>query len=114
MNPYSGEYPVKIQDKDYVLVFDWNAIAKIETSYGRAALPSLFTEFKPDVLAGILEAGFSRHHPELTASKIIELSPPYLPCVQAVDKAMAYAYFGTDTLESEKKSLIQKILSKIT
>lgn len=114
MNPYSGEYPVKIKDKDYILVFDWSAIAKVHAMHGNQAIGSLFAEFKPEVLADIMVAGFSRHHPELTAAKIIELSPPYLPCVQAVDRAFAYAYFGTDTVPEEKKSMVQKILSKIT
>lgn len=113
-NSYAGEYPVKIGDSYFVLVYDWSALAKVQAVYSKIKIAELFTDFNPDILAGLMEIGLYKHHPEWTAEKIKEASPAYMPCVIAVDKAFACAYFGTDTAPEEKKTLARKIMEKIS
>lgn len=106
-NRYKGEYPIEIGGNTYVMVFDWDAIARAHEAYGNEAIAELFRGFYPDVLAGLMEIALKKHHPDMTADIIKELSPPYIPCASAIDKAMAYAYFGVDEAPTEKKTLMQ-------
>jgi len=113
-NPYRGEYHVQIGDTLCTIRFDWDAIAKAFALYGDMAISDLFNGFKPDELAGLLAIVVEKNHPELTAEKIKEISPPYIPCVKALDKAMAYAYFGIESPDdAQKKSLIARMVQRI-
>jgi hypothetical protein len=114
INQYKGEYLIDIGGQSYKLVYDWNALAVVSVNYSPAKVASLYNTIDPKTLAGVLAAGLIKHHPEITAEKIIEISPAYMPCVEAVDKAMAYAYFGTDEIKSEKKNLLANLIQRIT
>jgi len=113
MNEYAGKYRIDINGNNYTLVYDWDALANIEGLCGLKAIQTLFTSINTGLLAQMLEIGLRRHHPEMTVDKLKELSPPYMPCVQAVDKALALAYYGVDTVKPEKKTLLKKILKTI-
>lgn len=106
-NRYKGEYPIEIGGETYVMVFDWNAIAAAHGAYGNTAVAEIFQKFEPDTLAGLMQIALAKHHPEMTADKIKAISPPYIPSATAVDKAMAYAYFGVDEAPTEKKTVVQ-------
>lgn len=103
MNPITGEKAVTINGARYVLRFTWRALAEIESQYGDN--PDLFS---PEVLAGVAAAGFAARHPELTAERIMELSPPLAPLAKDVQQAMQWAYIGNtpvaDKTEDVKKN----------
>jgi hypothetical protein len=105
MNPVTGEKIVHIQGARYVLRFTWRALAEIESKHGEN--PSLFS---PEVLASVAESGFRANHPDLSAERIMELSPPIVPFALAVQEAIRWANFGPEgipkTKATEKKSLL--------
>lgn len=104
MNKITGECPVDINGRTYTLRFDWTALAAVESEHGSS--PNLFS---PAVVASVAAAGFKRTHPELTAERITELSPPLVPLANAVQHALTWAYFGAEAVPeggSKKKRLI--------
>lgn len=114
MNKITGECPVMIDGSRYILRFDWEALAAVESQHG--AHPNLFS---PEIVASVAAAGFKRNHPEMTAERIIELSPPLVPLATEVQMALTWAYFGAEAVpEGGKKKgrfleLWQRIKSRL-
>lgn len=102
MNPVTGQKKVEIDGKPYVLRFTWAALAEVEAKHGEN--PNLF---RPDVLASVAESGFRQFHPELTAERIMELSPPIVVFAKSVQEAIQWACFGNEAVQeaTQKKSL---------
>jgi hypothetical protein len=100
-NPITGEAQVEIQGKQYILRFDWEAIAAINAVHGDG--PNMFD---PVVLASVAAIGMKKYHPEMTAERIRELSPPLISFAAAVQQALQWAYFGAEKPPEadEKKS----------
>jgi hypothetical protein len=102
-NPITGEAQVEIQGKQYTLRFDWEAIAAVNAVHGDG--PNMFD---PVVVASVAAIGMKKYHPEMTAERIRELSPPLIPFAAAVQQALQWAYFGAEAPpagKAEKKSL---------
>jgi len=94
----TGEKIVEINGERYTLRFTWRALSEIEEKFGQN--PNMFD---PEVVAAMAEAGFKEKHPDLTAEKILELSPPLIPFAKAVQDAFKYAYFGNEPMPDEVK-----------
>ena len=105
MNPITGESKVDIDGKEYTIRFDWSCLAEIESAHGDS--PNLFN---PEIVASVAAIGMKKHHPELTAAQILEMSPPLIPFATEVQRAMQYAYFGAESVpkDSQKKNLQKK------
>lgn len=104
INRITGHAEVEIAGKVYTVRFTWAAIAEIQERFGDG--PNMFN---PDTVAGVAAIGFRNYHPELTAERIKELSPPLVPFAKAIQEALQWAYFGPDTPPSEgaeKKSQV--------
>jgi hypothetical protein len=43
-----------------------------------------------------LAIGLKKHNPEMTKDYILDISPPFVPMVQALDKALYVSYFGAE------------------
>jgi len=99
----TGERVVDIGGEAVTLRYTWRQLAKVEAEFGDA--PNLF---KVETLARVAAIGIDR--PEWTPERIIELSPPMVPFIRAVDEAVKLAYFGNEAVpaEAEKKSLPPK------
>lgn len=114
MNRITGEKKVIINGQGYTLRFSWRALSEIETKYGDN--PNLFNT---DVLAHVAAAGFRDKHPDLTAERIMDLSPPVMPFCAAVKEAIQWAYFGaeqmpkTGTVGEVKKNRLADTLSRL-
>jgi hypothetical protein len=94
-NAYIGTADIKIGRQTLTLCFDWRALAAIKTRFGgKMDLGSLITGTDPDALAALIAIGLERHHPGWTAERVSDASPPLMPTVAAVEKAINYAYFG--------------------
>jgi hypothetical protein len=88
-DPLRGEATLKLNDVDHILVFDWDAVARITDKFGTNA-----NLFHPKTLAGVLEIGLQKHHKGVTAAQILKASPPVVDAIAAFNKAMQRAYFG--------------------
>jgi hypothetical protein len=94
----TGKMVVDIDGKPYTLRFDWEALAEVEKNHGDQ--PNLFSS---EVVASVAASGLKRYHPEMTAEKIRELSPPLVPFAKKVQEALQYAYFGAEGVPEPKK-----------
>lgn len=106
MNPVTGEKEVIIGGNKYRLRFNWKALAEIEHKYGDK--PNFFD---PEIIAEVAAAGFRESHPEMTAERIKELSPPFILFVRDVRQALQWAYFGAESLPADTES-VKKNLPK--
>jgi hypothetical protein len=104
INKITGEQGVEIGGREYVLRYDWQALSDVEQAHGGE--PNLFD---PAIVASVASFGLRKRHPEMTADKIMELSPPLVPFAQAVQAALQWSYFGPDAVPdaqgAKKKSM---------
>ena len=119
-NAHKGDVTLKIAGKRNVLRYDWEAIGKLKSELGsefdreiaRAAM-----EIDLPVIAKALAIGLERHHSgELTEKKIVKISPAVSPTTEAVNRAISFAFHGTEEppeLENENPTLPEKILNLI-
>lgn len=105
-NKYKGEQLVTIGEKVYILFFDWQAVAEVLSAMGESVLAKLSEvgALKPDEMAKLLSIGLSKNHPEMTPEKILELSPPLVPTLAALDMALAIAFFGPEKVAPKKET----------
>jgi hypothetical protein len=96
MNKYTGEVEIQLGAKKGILVFDWRAIAELQTKLGADAITDMFKQVKPSTIAEILLIGFKKKSPEVTMEEILDASPCLIPTVQAIEKAISFAYFGAE------------------
>lgn len=114
MNKYLGEVVLNIGGKEARLVYDWRALSEIQTKHGASILKDLFKGVSPDTIADILAIGFRKHNPEVTAAAILDASPPFVPMVQAIDKALSFSYFGADGIPDEVAAEVDEDAKKKT
>ena len=95
MNPVTGDKQIEIGGRKCILKFTWKALSEIEHKYGDN--PNLFD---PEIIANVAAAGFRAIHPELTAERIMELSPALMPFVKDVQQALQWAYFGAEAVNA--------------
>lgn len=98
MNPVTGEKEIEIAEDKYILRFDWKALSEIEQKYGEK--PNMFDA---EVVAGVAATGLRGKHPDMTAERIMELSPPLVPFAHAVQQALQWAYFGPEAVPADLK-----------
>ena len=91
---HTGEYKYKIGDDEFVLVYDWRALSRVQTTYGHDVFRNIFK--LPADVADILLIGMKTHHPEMTKDRVLDLSPPLFTAIKAIDKALTFSYFGPD------------------
>jgi hypothetical protein len=104
MSKIDGNYTIEIAGKPYTMQFDWQALSEVQAAHGDT--PNLFNS---EVVASVASFGLARSHPEMTKGRIIELSPPLVPFINSVQKALNWAYFGKDNTPevAEKKKISQ-------
>ena len=90
-NPYKGEIEVTVCGKTCRLKFDWTAITEILNTYGTKVFSEI-VHATPETVARILAAGLRQEG--ITAEQIIKESPPLMPLMKAIDRAISAAYFG--------------------
>jgi len=91
----TGEKKFKLGDKEVRLVYDWRAIARAKETCGNDVFYNLYSR-TPDVVADVLAIGLEKHHPDIGKDQILDLSPPLIPAIKAIDDALAMAYWGPD------------------
>lgn len=94
-NTYRGAVRLRLGEQDCLLVYDWQALARLKTDLGDDVLSRIAGAGDPVLLSRILAIGLARHQPDLDdPPTIMRLSPPYMPCVEAVHRAVNAAYWG--------------------
>lgn len=89
-NPVKGTHVFQMGGEDYKLRFSWDALAQIHEAF-----PDGHNLMNPAHLAKVLEIGLAEYHPDTKAEEIRKIAPPIMTAVEAVTRALNYAYFGT-------------------
>lgn len=91
-NKYTGEVDITIGNRALKLRYDWAAIAEIMTMHGSDVLAQML-QCSPAIIADVLASGLKG---QMTAAEIAAASPPLMTMITAIDKALAFAYYGPD------------------
>jgi hypothetical protein len=105
-NAHKGEVSLLLGGKEHIVLYDWNALAKVQAQLGTdfdRKLAEATTQMNVAVLADVLSAGLERHN-AMTADEIKAASPPVMDVVMAIIKAMNIAFHGTTTPAKEAKA----------
>lgn len=94
-NPYTGDVPIAVGDKALTLAFDYRALSRVRAELGADGQARALAG-DVDLLPKLLAAGLARHHPDWTAERIAEVSPPIVPTTKAIEEALLAAYYGPD------------------
>lgn len=99
-NKITGEVMLKMGGVDYTLQYTWRAQAKLNALLENNDIDVVLNGSDPEKLAAIITFGLEKHHPEITADFILEQSPPLIPTVTTLIKALNYARFGSDVAQN--------------
>lgn len=114
-NSDNGEIILKIGDSDYILRYDYKAIAMLNEEFGKpyeAGLSKMCIEKDVMSLAKAVEIGLQRFHKDsLSLDEIVDLSPPLIPVINAINKAHNLAQFGNaeGLPEDENPTMLDRI-----
>lgn len=108
MSAYDGTVALKMGGTEYTLVMDWAALADVQTKHGENCFEGLYAQRDLKKIADMVAAAAKRHHPELTAKKVLELSPPLIGTLKVLDEVLAIAYFGAEQA-AELKQAAEKV-----
>lgn len=96
MNKYTGEVDIKLGEKTCTLIYDWRAIAQIQSTLGKDFITDLQKNVNPGSIAEVLVIGLKKKNPEVTVDQILDASPPLLHTIEIVATAIGFAYFGAE------------------
>ena len=97
-SPITGETPVDLGTLGRcTLRYDWRAQAQLQPLVSECDLAAVLAGHEPERFAAIVAVGLRRHHPTITAERLLDVSPPLTPVARAVVVALNRARFGRDT-----------------
>lgn len=103
-NRYSGDTSIIIGGETYTLRADWDAISKAQESCGNPnALRSLYS-LSATQLSEVIAALMQKHHKGTTAEWVREQSPPIITVMEALNKAILFAYVGADGIKEAEEA----------
>jgi hypothetical protein len=114
-----GDVTLIINGQSCVLRYDWRAIRDLIQDIGTdfdTVIANASAGYETPVIAAALNVGLKRHHPgEYTVDKIMDLSPPLIPAMRAVNDAMMVSFYGSTTPpdDPEKKTPIRSWILKM-
>lgn len=88
-NPFKGIAVLSLAERDYRLVYDWDALLRMAQEHGDD-----IDMFVPDTLVSVILIGLQRFHPEMTASAIFDAAPPLVTLLAAFNRALHLSYHG--------------------
>lgn len=104
-SPHAGEVVLSLGGKDCTIVYDWRALSVLSKEVGMDGLDLVGRD--AETLAKVLAIGLRRHHPDITADAIADMSPPYMPVLTAVMRALAYAMHGPEVAEGNARAAVE-------
>ena len=115
-----GDVLLKMNNQSYFLKYDWRAINRLINEIGPKFdedIAAASAGYETPTIATALSIGLDACHPgEFPVDRIMELSPPLIPAMAAVNDGLMIAFYGsTDPPENtEKKTPIRSwILNRI-
>lgn len=98
LNERRGEVGLEIDGKMRSLVFDWDALARLETEIGAdfdVKIAQAGYDLDLKILAIALAVGFKRNWPEVTPELIMKVGPALVRVIEALGQALNLAFYGS-------------------
>ncbi|MBF0358859.1 MAG: hypothetical protein HQL70_09645 [Magnetococcales bacterium] len=89
-NRYTGEMVIEVGGEVYPLLYDWRALALVQSEVSKEQQAMALNGDDIDSLAKLVAAGVEG----LTYEDVLSASPPLMITIQAVDIALTAAYYG--------------------
>lgn len=100
-NEFTGDVELQIGGKPHIIKFDWVALSTLKSKFTEEDLDKIISGTDLTSLADLLIIGLNRYHPDMTANQLTDNPPALMPAIEAVEKALTFAYFGADGPPSE-------------
>jgi hypothetical protein len=97
-NPIAGTVPFEIDGTTYTMRLTWHGVAQVRRAY-----PDGYNLADPEHLAVIMSIAMNAKHPEMTADRIMDLSPPLETAIEAVSTLINYSWWGQKTPPERKE-----------
>jgi len=107
-NKYTAEVSITMGDKEHTIVFDWAALSTLKSAFTDKQLDGVISGQDIEIMGEVMAIGLQRHHKGITAQEVVDLSPPLVIAVEALDKALTFAYYGKDGAPVENGARAQK------
>jgi hypothetical protein len=104
-NRYRGEQPLQIGERECVLRFTWDAIARLRSEYGEdfdKKIIMAITTTDVAMMAEVIAAATG-----LTAHEVMAGSPPLVVAGKAIAAGLRYAYHGQEGQPANPKEARQ-------
>ena len=98
VNERRGEVGLEIDGQNRPLVFDWDALARLETELGSdfdVKIAQAGYDLDLGILASVLAVGLQREWPEVTPEIIKQAGPPLVRVIEALGQALNLAFYGS-------------------
>ncbi len=98
LNERRGEVGLEVDGEQRSLVFDWDALARLETELGSdfdVKIAQAGYNLDLPVLATALAIGFKRNWPEVTPDLVKKAGPPLVRVIEALGQALNLAFYGS-------------------
>lgn len=103
-NRYNGDTDIVLGGKTYTLRADWDAMALAQEACANPnALRSLYS-LTTTQLSEVIAALMQKHHKGTTAEWVREQSPAIIPTMEALNKAILFAYVGADGIKEAEEA----------
>jgi hypothetical protein len=99
---HTGEVALRVGARDCTVVYDWHALARLQSELGEDALQQLRMGMDLRVLSVFLAAGLAARHPEMTPDAIMADPPALIPAITAAQTALSLVLWGPDGPPKEK------------
>ncbi len=100
MNRYRGQVPLRLEGREAIIHFDFNALAALKEKWGLDGHSKLMTAtagLDLEVLVDGLVIGLERHQPgKYDAARIKAIDPPWRLVQEAVYEALEAAWYGEE------------------
>ena len=99
LQPFRGVVPIQIGGATLSLCYSHSALDRLVGEYGKDPLQAIapgLDVYDTETVCKVLSAGLIDQYEELTWERIHELSPPILPAIAVIEKALDLSVNGPD------------------
>lgn len=104
-----------ILDKEYLVKFDWNALAELRELYGEEYSSEVYKAVSTEDVKRLAEIISIGTGGEITAQEVMDISPELTGVVEAIRKGLNVSYFGeTEPKNPLEAGVLQRMINHLT
>ncbi|MCK4860069.1 MAG: hypothetical protein KAS87_05880 [Candidatus Omnitrophica bacterium] len=98
-NSFNGDCVISFNGENAIIRYDYEALQSITDAFDGIEIESLLSgdiSVMAERIPVLLSIGLRKHHPDIDAQKVKEVSPPFTPTINAISRALHYSFTGED------------------